>query len=238
MSAQARIMLRTGALMDGIRSSRRSGDGRSAGARGGTSGRGGRRSHAREIVSKLRNQADRPLLLCLRAKGAYPPLRPRFLPGFPPGPVQFRRQDLAHTADARLASRRDHPPLHCRRAGQVHLSGGAVPVYGFRNVCSAQLNRCADASRRQDHAARAQGCDRGRPASHREFGEEADGRDYGRQGRRGHRQEDCKEESGHRRCSEGDVRRQFCFGTRRTTKHPAGSARSSPMYGRIRTWSR
>ena len=64
-----------------------------------------------------------------------------FLQDFVAGPVQFRGQDLADAADARLVPGRHDPALHRRRARAVHLARRALSVHRLRDVRGAQPHR-------------------------------------------------------------------------------------------------
>ena len=98
------------------------------------------RPYARKELPQLRRSTDRTLLRGLRSEGPRPSVGTRLLPGLPPEPVQFRREDLADIADARMAAGRDDPPLHRRRACPVHLAHRALSVHRFRDVRRAQFH--------------------------------------------------------------------------------------------------
>ena len=168
--------------MDGIRRSRRRCDRRPArpGCRAGGRGSGRRRTYSREELPQLRNEAERCLLLRMRAKGACPSLGARILPGFRPGAVQFRRQDLADAADARLATGRDDPPLHCRRARAVHLARCALSIHRLRDVRGAQLTGALRSDRRENLPAAAEDGDRRRQERARQARDQAQTRCRGK----------------------------------------------------------
>src|SRR5690349_16177330 len=129
MRGRAGIMSARGGADGWIGSSRRGGDGKPpcAGRRAADRRGGRRRPHPREELPELRRLPEWPLLRPMRPEGARPPFGPRFLPGFYPGPLQFRREDLAYAADAGLVSGVDDEALYCRRAGSVRLARGALP---------------------------------------------------------------------------------------------------------------
>ena len=66
-----------------------------------------------------------------------------FWPRPAPRRAPFRRQDLAHLADAGLAAGRADPPLHRRPARPLRLADRAVPVLGVPDVRGGQLDRHA-----------------------------------------------------------------------------------------------
>ena len=115
--------------------------------------RGQERSGARRQVPQLRRGGGRRVLLLVRPASA-PASQPRHArPRHPARRVPLRRQDVAHDSRAVLPSRPAHAPLHRRRARQVRLADGAVPVHRVPDVRRVLVHDEQHFDRRKDSVA-------------------------------------------------------------------------------------